>query len=407
MAAAGSNLLQLGFVHAQFLEGDGQTQLSNEGRQGIDAGESQLAVGSAFPVKMPDVFCKADKLGRLCLTEMPVVRRMQRRQDTAMVTGGAIGFQLVGHLVAGKAVLLAHLDQAVPGQGGVPHQVGADGIIVQVLHGGAQVADDAVHQGFQQVVRNVVRVGSTEIGLHEMAQDVKTARRHLLLGDTVGVSGIHQGEAWAEGRVIPTSPELEGLVCEDGTAAAGTASARGCHNSAQGQGLHLNDTRPGPEVSPDVPAIPGGQTDGFAAVHDAAAAYSQDHIHLVLSGQLRALLNLGIGCMGGDARKLHDRLACGVQDAGDFIIDAIGLDGAAAVGQQDGAGLFGQAGEVFLDAAPAKVDFCMILKDKVVHEKGPCREIQPSRAASQLRISLSLTPEEKRWPSNQVPVPAA
>ena len=87
-------------------------------------------------------------------------------------------------------------------------------------------------------------------------------------------------------------------------------------------------------------------------VHDAAAAYSQDHIHLVLSGQLRALLNLGIGCMGGDARKLHDRLACGVQDAGDFIIDAIGLDGAAAVGQQDGAGLFGQAGEVFLDAAP-------------------------------------------------------
>ena len=39
-----------------------------------------------------------------------------------------------------------------------------------------------------------------------MAQDVKTARRHLLLGDTVGVSGIHQGEAWAEGRVIPTKP---------------------------------------------------------------------------------------------------------------------------------------------------------------------------------------------------------
>lgn len=96
-----------------------------------------------------------------------------------------------------------------------------------------------------------------------------------------------------------------------------------------------------------------------------------------------------------------------MQDAGDFIIDAIGLDGAAPVGQQDDAGLFGQAGEVLLDTAPAKVDFGTILKDKVVHEKGPCREVQPSRAASQLRISLSLTPEEKRWPSSQVPVPVA
>ena len=126
----------------------------------------------------------------------------------------------------------------------------------------------------------------------------------------------------------------------------------------------------------------------LAAVDDAAASHRQHQVGLALPGQLGPLLHLGIGGVGHDAGKLGDRLAGRLQDLGDFRIDPIFLDGAAAVGQQHIGTVGGQnAGQMGLSRPLAEIDFCGIFVDKVFHIKHSCSS---RRSQEEDVVQLSL-----------------
>ena len=61
-------------------------------------------------------------------------------------------------------------------------------------------------------------------------------------------------------------------------------------------------------------------------------------------------------------------LAGGLQDTGQLVIDAVVLDGPAAVGQQDIGTIGGQnAGQVLFCRPFAEIDFSWVLVNKVFH----------------------------------------
>ena len=96
---------------------------------------------------------------------------------------------------------------------------------------------------------------------------------------------------------------------------------------------------------------------------------------MVFQSKFCTFLHFGIGWVGHNAAKLHNGLARLVQDTGDLVIDAVLLNAPAAVGQQNCTCPFRQTGQLFLHTALAKVDLCIVLKNKVVHHHAPFLKI--------------------------------
>ena len=158
------------------------------------------------------------------------------------------------------------------------------------------------------------------------------------------------------------------LVGNDRTAVHLAAGSGHGNDHPQRQGLEIHHTGPRPEIVPDIPIISCRHGDSFAAVHDAATAHAQDHIHTILPCQSRALLYLSIGGVGHDAWELHNGLSGGGKDAGHFVIDAVALDGAAAVGQHHRiAVLADKAVQILLHTALSKEGLGGVLKNEIVH----------------------------------------
>ncbi len=100
---------------------------------------------------------------------------------------------------------------------------------------------------------------------------------------------------------------------------------------------------------------------GIAAVRNAAAADCQDEINFMFPYKTSTLLHLAVRRITHDARKLRDFLALFLEDGQDFIIDAIALDAAAAIGQQDMPAVLRQLlGERFMRCPLPKVVLCRI-----------------------------------------------
>ncbi len=201
-----------------------------------------------------------------------------------------------------------------------------------------------------------------------MAEDIKAAGGQLELGDAVSVGWVHQGKPGIGGGVVPACLDLLGLVGDDRAAVHLAAGPGYGDDHAQGQGLEIHHAGPRPEIVPDVPIVSRCHGDGLAAVHDAAAADAQDHIHILLPCQSRALLDLGIGGVGHDAGELHHGLSSIGEDAGHFVIDAVALDGAAAVGQHHRiAVLADKEVQILLHTALSEEGFGGILENEIVH----------------------------------------
>lgn len=233
---------------------------------------------------------------------------------------------------------------------------------------GAQIADDAFHQGLHNVVRNVVLVGLTEVGLHNVGENIEAAGNHLAFGNAVGIGGVHQRKSRVELGIISARFDFFLLVGDNGAAVAFAAGARHSDDHPQRQRLHFNYTGTRPKVLPNVSLIPGGEGYCFTAVHYTAAAHGENHICPAFSGQLCPLLYLSIGGIRHDMVKLYNGLACILQDPDHFIVNAGLLDGTAAVGQQYSIGVLGQTGQIFLYTALSKIDFGCVLKNKVIHD---------------------------------------
>ena len=291
---------------------------------------------------------------------------MDHRQTTAVVAVG-ISAQLVLHVVTFKVALFSHLDESVFRHGGIPHQIGPSRVILRAVHGNTQISDHTTHQCLHDVIGNIVLIGLAEIGLHDVAEDVKATRCHLFFGYRKGIGGVHQSKSGIESRIIPPCFYLSLFIGDYCAAVALAASTSHSNYYTQRQRIKVDDAGVSPEILPDVPVIPGSQRDSFAAVHGAASAYGQNHIRLIVPCQPRTLLHFVVGGVGHNAGELHDGLSSAFQNACDFIVDTIALDAAAAIGQQDGLRIFCQTGQIFLHTALAEIDLRAVLKNKVVH----------------------------------------
>lgn len=76
----------------------------------------------------------------------------------------------------------SHLDESVFRHGGIPHQIGPSRVILRAVHGNTQISDHTTHQCLHDVIGNIVLIGLAEIGLHDVAEDVKATRCHLFFG---------------------------------------------------------------------------------------------------------------------------------------------------------------------------------------------------------------------------------
>ena len=93
---------------------------------------------------------------------------------------------------------------------------------------------------------------------------------------------------------------------------------------------------------------------------------------MIASHQFGSLLHLGVSGIGHDAGKLHDVLIRALQNTAHLIVDAVTLDGAAAIGQQYiGAVMADHAAQILLYTALSKDGLRGIFKNKVVHVRSP------------------------------------
>ena len=136
---------------AKLRKGSGQADLLDERRQSVDAGGSGLLV-AALGCDTPDILRPAGKPRRAGFVNMAVQNRVNHRQTRAVVAVG-VSAQLMLDLVRLKIRDLADLQHAVFRHGGSPRQLASGIVILRVGQQNADVADDAAHDGFIDVIR--------------------------------------------------------------------------------------------------------------------------------------------------------------------------------------------------------------------------------------------------------------
>ena len=91
------------------------------------------------------------------------------------------------------------------------------------------------------------------------------------------------------------------------------------------------------------------------------------------------LQHLGIGGICRNTGKLNDVFPGFAQALHDFVIDAIFLDGAAAVDKHYRLPVAaGKTGQVLFDTTLSEKSFCCVLKNKVIHGYFPFCNLLPT-----------------------------
>ena len=214
-----------------------------------------------------------------------------------------------------------------------PHDVAARLVVFGVLDRDAGAVDEGAQQPFRDVVRRVV-VLAREILLQDVGHDVIKARLHLIFGERIGELGVEHRE-FGEHFLAEHVPDLElfRVVGDDG--ASVHLAARAHH----GQHAPHGDELAGRLLETDEIFLPGVlaaiRRDGhrLRVVAHRAAAHGKDEIRLARTRALASLVQLLHGGVGHDARVLGDVLAALAEDGGHLVVDAVALDGAAAVDQ--------------------------------------------------------------------------
>ena len=296
---------------------------------------------------------------------MAVQNGVNHRQTCTVVAVG-VRAQLVLQHMALEVRDFSDLQNAVLCHRGRPRQLTAGIVILRVGQQNADVADDAAHDGFVNIVGQVVFIRLAEVGFHRVAQRVERAGDDLLHGNGQRVAGVKERELRL--RAPKSALDLLSLVGDDGPVVHLAAGTEHRDNRAEGNKLGRQRVLRVLHL-PDVLVQFGLRGDDLAAVGNAAAAHGEDKVHMILPRQLCALLHLGISGVGHDSGELHDSLSLGVQNAHHLVIDTVALDGAAAISQHDGvAVVIQQAAQILLHAALAKIHLGLVFKNKVVHK---------------------------------------
>ena len=147
---------------------------------------------------------------------------MDHRQTCTVVAVG-VRAQLVLQHMALEVRDFSDLQNAVLCHRGRPRQLTAGIVILRVGQQNADVADDAVHDGFVNIVGQVVFIRLAEVGFHRVAQRVERAGNNLLHGNGQRVAGVKERELRL--RAPKSALDFLFLVGDDGTVihlAAGT-----------------------------------------------------------------------------------------------------------------------------------------------------------------------------------------
>ena len=297
---------------------------------------------------------------------MTVQHRVNDRQTSTVVAVG-VGTQLMLDHVTLEVGDLADFQDAVFGHSRSPCQLAAGLIVVLVGQQDADAADDAAHDGFVDVIGEVVLVRLAEVSFHRVAQGVERTGNDLLHGNGQRVGGVEESKV---GLCTPQGPlNLLFLMGDDRAVVHLGAGTEHRDDGAQ-RDEFSGTSMLGVFQLPQIFVHLGLCGHHLAAVGHGTAAHGKDQIHMVLTGQLCTLLHLGVGGIGHDAGKLHDALTLGVQNTDDFIIDTIVLDRTAAVGQHHGiAVVLQQTAQIFLHATLAEINLGLVFKQKIVHSR--------------------------------------
>ncbi len=222
------------------------------------------------------------------------------------------------------------------------------------------------HDGQGHIVGYIVPVGLAQIVLHGMAQGVEGPGEDLHGGHGRGVGRVEDGKYSGNSQNGPLPVLI--LAGNDRAGVHLRAGAGGgdhrAHGDAGGGEFPLLILH-----SPDVLVQYRLSGDYLAAVHHAAAAYGQNEVHAAFPDQPGPLLHLGVGGVGHDAGEVHDFLTGRFQQPLQLVVDAVGLDGASAIGQQDSPAVPGHKRfQMFYCGSFAKVDGGGIGIDKFMHE---------------------------------------
>ena len=313
---------------------------------------------------------------------MTVQDGVNHRQPCTVVAVG-ISAQLVLDHVALEVRNFADFQNAVFRHGRRPGQLASCVTILRVGQQHASVADDAAHDGFVNIVGQVVFIRLAEVGLHGVTQGIKGTGDNLLYGNGQGIAGVEEGKIRL--RTPKGALDFLFLVGDDGTVIHLAAGTEHRDDGAEGDKLRWECVL-GVLQFPDVLVQFALRGDDLAAIGHAAAAHGEDKVHMILPRQLCALLRLGIGGVRHDTGELHDALAGGVQNAHDLIIHAIALDGAAAIRQHDGFPVVHQqTAEVLFHAALAEIHLSLVFKNKVVHKNASFLNVISSFAVPKRR----------------------
>ena len=307
---------------------------------------------------------------------------MDHRQTCTVVAVG-VRAQLVLQHMALEVRDFSDLQNAVLCHGGGPRQFTSGIVILRVGQQNADVADDAAHDGFVNIVGQVVFIRLAEVGFHRVAQRVERAGNNLLHGNGQRVAGVKERELRL--RAPKSALDLLSLVGDDGPVVHLAAGTEHRDNRAEGNKLGRQRVLRVLHL-PDVLVQLRLCGDDLAAVGNAAAAHGKNQIDVIFTRQLRALLHLGISGVRHDTGELHDALACGIQDTHDLIVHAVALDRAAAVGQHDGFAVVPQqTAEVLFHAALAEIHLGLVFKNKVVHKNASFLNVISSFAVPKRR----------------------
>ena len=191
-----------------------------------------------------------------------------------------------------------------------------------------------------------------------MVENIVDAGDHLVPGQGEGVVGVQDGEL---GHHVLVLKDLAHLFLGVGVRddAAGVHLGPGAHH---GQHTAQGDDGAGRLLKADEILLPGvllavdGGGHGLGVVADGPAAHGQQKVGPVPAADLHALQDLGQGGVGHDAGNFRHVLAAILQDGGHLVIDAVLLDGPAAVDQDDIGAVFGQLVPQRRDGAAAEIE---------------------------------------------------
>ena len=207
--------------------------------------------------------------------------------------------------------------------------------------------------------------------LADVAENVVDARDHLIAGQGERVDGVEHREAGHDAFIGEHMPDLELLrrVGDDGARVHLAARADHRQNAADGNDLAVGLLETEIVFLPRVFGAMDGDGERLRIVAHRTAAHGKEQVCLVRAGNFHAFAQLVVSGVGHDARDLRDVLSALFEDSGDRVIDAVLLDGAAAVDEHDVLAVFGKFLLQVLDGAFAEIELGRIAVGKVSEHK--------------------------------------